>query len=295
MLHFTLQRQALLRHDESQLQQLRNSKDARVLGIFDDKLPMLAGELFRPLQEFSSRQRAEAFFLGLYEGLPTFALALDEANAGGYRDADFDDLRPRAGYLTAEHLAIACEAKALVHWHVHHRFCAGCGAPTEVREAGHSRHCPSCQRNHFPRTDPAIIVGVTHADKLLFGRGANWPAGRFGMIAGFVEPGESMEQAVAREVMEETGILIRNVQYVMSQPWPSPMSLMLAFFAETDDPQLTLHDKELEEARWLSRDELVTAVRNGSMKLPTRASVAYGLTKVWFEQRGDSLADALPK
>lgn len=295
MLHFSLQRQALLRRDDAQQQQMRANKDARVLGIFADQLPMLAPELFRPLQAFDSRERAEALFLGVFEQLPTFALALTAPTRGGYREADFEDLRARAGYLSPTHLAIACQAKALVHWHVHHAFCANCGAPTEVREAGHSRHCPRCQHNHFPRTDPAVIVGVTHDDKLLFGRNASWPAGRFGMIAGFVEPGESMEQAVVREVMEETGVTIRQVHYVMSQPWPSPMSLMLAFFAEAETSALTLHDKELEEARWLSRAELIDALRRGDMKLPTRASVAYALVKVWFEANGDLLANAVPK
>lgn len=295
MLQFSLQRQALLRRDEAEQQRMRASVDARVLGVFDDKLPMLAAELFRPLREFDPHERADALFLGLYDGLPTFALALTSPDRGGYRDSDFDDLRPRAGYLTPEHLAIVCQAKALVHWHVHHKFCAHCGAPTEVREAGHSRHCNACGRDHFPRTDPAVIVGVTHREQLLFGRGANWPAGRFGMIAGFVEPGESMEQAVVREVMEETGVSVRNVHYVMSQPWPSPMSLMLAFFAEAEDTALTLHDKELEEARWLSRDQLVDAVRRGEMKLPTRASVAFALVKVWFEREGARLAELFPR
>ena len=294
LLHYTLQREALLRNDAAAQADLRARADARVLAMHEDLLSLAGATPYQALSGFSATQREQAIFLGLYDAQPTFALRLEQPVQGGFQTSDFVDLRQHAANLSASDLLIACQAKALLHWHREHRFCAGCGAPTDMAEAGHSRHCPSCQRNHFPRTDPAIIVAIRHSDKLLFGRQASWPAGRYGMIAGFVEPGESLEQAVAREVMEETGLHIRATPtYAFSQPWPYPASLMIAYFADSEGTALELKDRELEHAQWLSRAELIAAIKAGTMKLPTRASVAYALVKVWFESDGESLSRAL--
>ncbi|MFN4289651.1 MAG: NAD(+) diphosphatase [Permianibacter sp.] len=294
LLHYTLQREALLRKDEAAQAALRARTDARVLAMYGDALSLLGASPYQAMTALSASQREHAVFLGLYDGIPTFAVRLDEPDSAGFSTADFGDLRQHAASLSSTDLLIACQAKALLHWHREHGFCAGCGKPTVMQEAGHSRHCEYCQRNHFPRTDPAIIVAIAHGDKLLFGRQASWPAGRYGMIAGFVEPGESLEQAVAREVMEETGLRITGVpRYAFSQPWPYPASLMVAYFANSEADVLELKDHELEHAQWLSRDELITAIKRGEMKLPTRASVAYALVNVWFEQDGRSLATEL--
>ena len=294
LLHYTLQREALLRKDEAAQADLRARADARVLAMYGDALSLLGASPYQPMAALSASQREHAVFLGLYDGIPTFAVRLEEPDSAGFSTSDFGDLRQHAASLSATDLLIACQTKALLHWHREHGFCAGCGAPTVMQEAGHSRHCEHCDRNHFPRTDPAIIVAIRHGDKLLFGRQASWPAGRYGMIAGFVEPGESLEQAVAREVMEETGLRIKDVpQYAFSQPWPYPASLMVAYFADSEADVLELKDRELEHAQWLSRDELIAAIKQGEMKLPTRASVAYALVKVWFEQDGRSLTSEL--
>jgi len=294
LLHYTLQREALLRKDDAAQAALRARTDARVLAMYGDALSLLGASPYQTMTALSASQREHAVFLGLYDGIPTFAVRLEEPDSAGFSTADFGDLRQHAANLSSTDLLIACQAKALLHWHREHGFCAGCGKPTVMQEAGHSRHCEYCQRNHFPRTDPAIIVAIAHGDKLLFGRQASWPAGRYGMIAGFVEPGESLEQAVAREVMEETGLRITGVpRYAFSQPWPYPASLMVAYFANSEADVLELKDRELEHAQWLSRDELIAAIKRGEMKLPTRASVAYALVKVWFEQDGRSLATEL--
>jgi len=294
LLHYTLQRQALLRQDPAAQTALRARADARVIALVEDALSLVGTSPYRPLLGLDPVARERAIFLGLYDELPTFAVLLESAEQGGFAAADFGDLRQHAARLSATDLLIACQAKALLHWHREHRFCAGCGAVTTVVEAGHSRHCSACGRNHFPRTDPAIIVAIRHHNKLLFARGTGWPAGRYGMIAGFVEPGESMEQAVAREVMEETGLRISAVPtYAFSQPWPSPSSLMIAYFADSQGDVLELKDRELEHAQWLSREALIAAVKAGTMKLPTRASAAYVLVRAWFEESGTALSDAL--
>lgn len=294
LLHYTLQREALLRIDTEAQQQMRQQVDARFLAMHDELLSLCGESPYRLLQHCSESQRQQALFLGLYDGIPTFALRLERTDEAGFVSSDFGDLRQHAAQLSATDLLIACQAKALLHWHREHGFCAGCGAETEIIEAGHSRRCPRCERRHFPRTDPAVIVAVRHGERLLFGRQASWPAGRYGMIAGFVEPGESLEQAVAREVMEETGLTISSTpQYAFSQPWPYPASLMVAYFTDSVGTELELKDRELEHAQWLSRDELIAAIRAGTLRLPTKASVAYAQVRVWFEAEGRDLAAEL--
>ncbi len=296
LLHYTLQREALLRLDDNAQHQLRARADARFLAMHDELLSLCGDSPYRLLQQCSDSQRQQALFLGMYDGIPTFALRLERSDEAGFVSSDFGDLRQHAAQLSATDLLIACQAKALLHWHREHGFCAGCGAETELIEAGHSRRCPRCERRHFPRTDPAVIVAVRHGERLLFGRQASWPTSRYGMIAGFVEPGESLEQAVAREVMEETGLTINSVpQYAFSQPWPYPASLMVAYFTDSVGSELELKDRELEHALWLSRDELIAAIHAGSFRLPTAASVAYALVRVWFEADGRNLATELDR
>ena len=145
---------------------------------------------------------------------------------------------------------LAAYVMALLNWHRRHRFCANCGNPTDVAEAGYLRHCPRCGANHFPRTDPVVIMTVESDDRLLLGRRAGWPAGRLSVLAGFVSPGESAEEAVTREVQEESGIVARDPVFVASQPWPFPASLMLGFHAVSDGGEPRVTDDELEEVGW---------------------------------------------
>ena len=143
-----------------------------------------------------------------------------------------------------------------MHWHERHGFCANCGHKTEMQDAGYRRHCPSCKIDHFPRTDPVVIMAVRHEGKILLGRQRAWAPGMYSAIAGFMEPGETMEQAVGREVLEETGVVVGHVTYVASQPWPFPSTLMIGCIAECKKAEIILDEKELENARWFTQAEV---------------------------------------
>ena len=176
------------------------------------------------------------------------------------------------------------QARALLYWHERNRFCGGCAAPLESRRGGHLLLCPSCGLEHYPRTDAAIIVAVSDGERLLLGRQAIWPAGRWSVLAGFLEPGESLEQTVTREVMEEAGVRVRDCQYLASQPWPFPSALMLGFRASAD-PQPVAVGAELEDARWFSAPELRALVAAGEMKLSPRLSISRWLIDDWMAGR----------
>jgi NAD+ diphosphatase len=224
----------------------------------------------------------EAVFLGFANEQPLFADYVCGAEPAEGRPAG---LREAATDLPVEEAALAGYAGSLLSWHRRHRFCANCGAPTELRDAGHERHCPACDAHHFPRTDPVVIVRVTDAgDRLLLGRQARWPEGRFSLLAGYVEPGETLEEAVRREVREESGIELGEVSYIASQPWPFPSSLMLGFSALAvggDDP--APGDDELAEVRWFEREELERAARGeGELALSPPYSIARRLIDAWL-------------
>lgn len=209
----------------------------------------------------------------------------------------FRDLRELGPLLEPSQGSLLAHLRGLAFWHRRHLFCGTCGTETRSAEAGHLRVCTNtaCGELHFPRTDPAIIALVTHGDRCLLGRQAVWPEGRYSTVAGFVEPGESLEEAVVREVGEETGVVVGRVEYHSSQPWPFPASLMLGFRAEARTDEIRLDD-ELADARWFSRQELAEAVRAGSLKLPGTVSIAYRLLEDWFDREGGptlgSLANA---
>ncbi len=160
------------------------------------------------------------------------------------------------GGLTQERLSILAQARSILHWHSSHGFCAKCGAQSLMADAGYKRVCPACKTEHFPRTDPVVIMAVRHGDQVLLGRQASWPPNMFSALAGFMEPGETIEQAVAREVLEEAGIKVGAVSYVTTQPWPFPSSLMIGMIAEATTTEIKLDPAELEEARWFSRSDL---------------------------------------
>jgi NAD+ diphosphatase len=184
---------------------------------------------------------------------------------------------------------------ALLNWHRRHRFCANCGNPTDVVEAGYSRHCPRCEATHFPRTDPVVIMTVEHDGRMLLGRRAGWPAGRLSVLAGFVSPGESAEEAVTREVQEESGIIARDPVFVASQPWPFPASLMLGFHAVSDGGEPRATDDELDEVGWYDRGAIQEAIDGGDpgFQLPPPVSIARFLIDRWAAAgRGRSGAGA---
>jgi NAD+ diphosphatase len=191
-------------------------------------------------------------------------------------------LRALLSGLDLEQSRIAAYATALARWHERHAFCPRCGGQTRVRSAGHVRRCLVCESDHYPRTDSAVIVLVTDGTgRALLGRQHGWPAGRFSTLAGFVEPGESLEAAVAREVFEESGVTVSGITYVASQPWPFPASLMLGFFAQADGVDITVDGVELEEASWFTRAALTEAVTDGKVVLPPSTSISRRLIDAW--------------
>jgi len=246
------------------------------------------------------REGAESLFLlGLDGKRALFGLDLpagsDEAETALKPLGRFYDLRMAGSLLDAAAGAVLAHARAMAHWHCTHRFCGACGAPTASREAGHLRVCTdhACARAHFPRTDPAVIVAVTHGARLLLARQPHWPPKRHSVLAGFVEPGETLEEAVVREVAEEAGLRLQRVHYHSSQPWPFPASLMLGFTAEAEDEAIRLLDQELEDARWVERDGLTAALNSEELLLPPPLSIAFRLIEDWFDPQGRGTLRAL--
>ncbi|MGD2165189.1 MAG: NAD(+) diphosphatase [Anaerolineae bacterium] len=200
----------------------------------------------------------------------------------------FRRLRSVATLLDGEAAALLAYAKGMVHYHERHRFCPTCGAPTVPEEGGHLRVCTDlhCGSQDFVRTDPAIIVLVRTQDRCLLARQPTWPGNLYSIIAGFVEPGESLEAAVAREVEEEAGIQVKDVRYQSSQPWPFPRSLMIGFTATATTTAIRLNDGELEDARWLSREDIARELIQGELQLPSPISISHRLIESWFDAEG---------
>ena len=232
----------------------------------------------------------EVTLLGGLDGITYFALDIernhDEIPPSWLTDLGaFRDLRAVGLAIDPQNGAILAYARAMVYWERRHRFCGDCGHPTQSTEGGFVRTCTNsaCTKQIFPRTDPAIIVLVQSGERCLLARQSSWPEGRYSVIAGFVEPGESLEDAVKREVMEESGIEVGEIYYHSSQPWPFPSSLMLGFMAHATTTQFNLIDDELEEARWVTRSEIVQEIRDGMLRLPPGLSISRRLIESWFD------------
>ncbi|MCX9192541.1 NAD(+) diphosphatase [Carbonactinospora thermoautotrophica] len=226
------------------------------------------------------------------EGVVYFAVGVEELPDGHVPVVLGDDrrgevrvagIRQVGAALDARDAGLLVHAVALDNWHRTHRFCARCGHPTQPVNAGHVRRCPDCGAEHFPRTDPAVIMLVVDdADRALLARQPSWPDRRYSILAGFVEPGESLEQAVAREVAEEVGITVGEVTYRASQPWPFPSSLMLGFRARAVTSEVRVGEDEISEARWFSRAELRRAMAAGEVLLPGWVSISRVLIEEWY-------------
>ena len=204
-------------------------------------------------------------------------------------DLAFHDLRAVMALLTPRDAELAATAKALLEWHRGHGFCAACGAKSDMVHAGWQRSCPACQAQHFPRTDPVVIMLITHGNQVLLGRGPTWPEGMYSLLAGFVEPGETIEAAVRREVFEESGIRVGAVDYLASQPWPFPASLMIGCRGEALSDAITLDPEELQDARWVSREDMVAAYAGSHplIKPGRRGAIAHFLISNWLADRLD--------
>jgi len=198
----------------------------------------------------------------------------------------FLDLRRMGALLEESQASLLSYARAMTFWHRHHRFCGYCGGSTISAETGHMRVCTldTCGRKHFPRTDPAVIVLISSHDKALLGNQSVWSKGWYSTIAGFVDPGESLEQAVRREALEETGIEVEDVRYHSSQPWPFPRSIMIGFTARAVNQEIHVDRVEIENADWFSREDIMQGLKQGTLHLPTRLSIAYHLIEGWFNQ-----------
>ncbi|HWS27193.1 MAG TPA: NAD(+) diphosphatase [Xanthomonadales bacterium] len=226
--------------------------------------------------------------LGTHEGRIVLALIATDEQREALSDGQRQWIDLRLAALTLPHVdaGYAAYARALVHWHQRHRYCGQCGASTRIELGGHRRRCnnDNCGLEQFPRLDPAIIVLVEHAGRVLLGRQASWPPRRYSVLAGFVEPGESLEDALRREVLEESGVVVVECDYHSSQPWPFPASLMLGFTARAEHDELRYGD-ELEHAAWFSPAELLDAVGSGEVRLPPPLSLSARLLEDWYEAR----------
>lgn len=237
---------------------------------------------------------AERFFLGVDDGgTAYFAVAGEEAPGVAGHGVNFRNLREVGALLDARDAGLLVHAVSLANWHATHTHCPRCGAPTRPEAAGHLRRCGEDDSEHYPRTDPAVIMAVVDGDdRLLLGRQASWPEGRFSTLAGFVEPGESLEAAVRREVAEEVGLRVGDVRYLGSQPWPFPSSLMLGFTAHAETVDVVCHDGEIAETRWYTRPELFADIRSGALHSAPSISISRRLIEHWYGGELPRSADA---
>lgn len=263
-----------------------------LLGPDNARGPLEAGFVRPGLIESLAGPDGISVLLGVENGSAYFALdisaARDPANEGplaglGY----FREMRAASMQLPAKDTAILGQAKALIDWHERHGFCPRCGRPTTAADAGYKRVCTNCRAEHFPRTDPVVIMLATQGDACLVGRGKQFPRGMYSALAGFVEPGETIEEAVRRELKEEAGIDVGRVTYYATQPWPFPSSLMIGCFAEAESRDIVIDHNELAEALWLERAK-VRAILGGEISaglwLPPSIAIAHHLIKEWAER-----------
>lgn len=273
-------RSALRRADTAWLDKAWESADARVVLVRAGTVAVAEGALV--LDQRVDVPPDRRLFLGENEDVPYFAALLDDDDAPPARAA-FASLRQVGGDLGDLDAGLVVHAVSLANWHATHTHCPRCGSPTVPEQAGHVRRCGVDGSEHYPRTDPAVIMAVVDAeDRLLLGRHASWDAGRLSTFAGFVEPGESLESAVRREVHEEVGIVLGDVRYLGSQPWPFPSSLMLGFRADALTTEVARHDGEIAEAHWFTRDALRAAVAAREVEVAPTISISRRLIEHWY-------------
>ncbi len=283
------------RHDSEWIVSCLSEETTRFIPVRQLKNFFALGE--KPVPIYLSYTEIQAFLptpghailLGQKDQCMYFALDLpSERDSHGFikeKNWGFKDLRFLSPLLHPEDCALLAYARGMVYWHQRHQYCGNCGSQTTSSEGGFVRLCvnEACKQRHFPRVDPSIIVLVTFEESCLFGRQPVWPKGFYSTIAGFVEPGERLEDAVIREVMEETGIDVENMRYFSSDPWPFPSSLMLGFTAQARNTDITINGHELEDAGWFTREDIKRQVADKRLRLPLKSSIAFRLIETWYD------------
>ena len=282
-----LDRMSEFRTNHEHIDKLLKSSDSLFIPVCNRKnlitLKPDTRAVFVEYEKIKGLTNHEIIFLGKHEKKYYFTLnTKDESNFTKDNSSKFEDLRKIAPLLNKKEAALLAYAKGINYWRERVKFCGKCGHETVLEDSGHKAFCRNCKSIFFPQTDPAIIVIVTYREKCLLARQALWPPKRYSVIAGFVEPGESLENTVAREVFEETGLIVKNIAYHSSQPWPFPGSMMLGFTAEAETVSITLHDKELEDAKWFSREEIIEKIKLKELKLSPGISISFRLIEDWF-------------
>ncbi|WP_439879580.1 NAD(+) diphosphatase [Pontibacter sp. MBLB2868] len=290
-----LNRFSELRPDEARIRQFWQQENVAVLVVNDSSnLFTDTDQVVMPATlnaEQSARLQKTAHtcvYLGTVDNVPYFVLGFEAMEEQLNNDLgssfQFLDLKGVALELPQEQSSILAYARGIVHWNMRHRHCPDCGSLTASLEAGHVRQCSNstCGKLHFPRTDAAVIMLISEGDSCLLGRQAGWPKGQYATLAGFLEPGETLEQAVAREAKEETGVALKHINYHSSQPWPFPGSIMIGFTAVAQNRNLQVNYNEMEDARWFTREEIIAGLRAGTFRLPTKVSISYRLIRDWF-------------
>ncbi|WP_076447970.1 NAD(+) diphosphatase [Roseivivax lentus] len=309
-----LDRAAELRTDPAALAALWRSETARVIVLWRGK-PLITQDKPAALMRVATdhpvlgdSDPGEALFLGRDGDAPVFAADisawtpddLDTDALGAFADPTeqihpdcpegrFAELRRIMTWLSPRDAELAATARAVLNWHLSHAFCSKCGAPSDMAQAGWQRRCPRCGAGHFPRTDPVVIMLVTHGPHTLLGRSPGWPEGMYSCLAGFVEPGETIEAAVRREVFEETGVTVGPVRYLASQPWAFPNSLMIGCHGVAESIEITIDPAEIEAAQWVTRERLVaTMAGHETGLLPAReGAIAHFMLRNWLADRID--------
>jgi NAD+ diphosphatase len=291
-----LDRAAWRREDEAWQKEALQAPDARIVALCND-IPVLNwdGAGLDPLFDLASASRlgeaTDALFLGLDGEAPRFALNIAPAQFDGLKlreDLKLIDMRSIAmqGLLAPGVLNAVGTAKAMFLWHVRHRFCSNCGLPSAMASSGWKRKCPACNVEHFPRTDPVVIMLAVRGDRCLIGSGPNFPKGRYSCLAGFMEPGETIEDAVRREIFEEAGIRIGRVRYLQAQPWPFPGSLMIGCMAEALTEEITIDPEELGDALWVTRAEarqILEGTHPDGITSPPRMAIANHIMQAFVD------------
>jgi NAD+ diphosphatase len=291
-----IERAAQIRSDAEALEALEHDSTARAYVIAGEMVVLNRGDavadpLFALADARALGTPRELIFIGLQQKVPRFAIALEPARAEALKEREqllVTDLRSIAvnALVHRDHLPPLAEGKALLNWHMRHRFCPNCGAATQLIAGGWRRDCPSCKTEHFPRTDPVVIMLPVAGSSCVLGRSYRFARGMWSCLAGFIEPGETIEEAVRRETHEEAGIACGRVNYFASQPWPFPSSLMIGCHAEALTREIVIDRSELDDARWFGREEVATMLLRShpeGFSTPPAVAIAYHIIRAWVE------------